>query len=205
MDVHTLRCMYECVCVQGKRSCNTNPTLHSPAGSQHGSASLYRWKYTVSPFTLYLLAFGVECKNIESTITGIHRPHFSQHMDNVTKHRLVLAVRKSGFFQVNWAKQSVSLYFLLLALLPHQQYFVTGNSMCASLSFDMEHHERFHSIQKYGLLSPAFCFVYMSVTLPDIFVIYTHMLYTHTYIHPLQREGGPPYIPAACCSIVTTH
>ena len=53
-------------------------------------------------------------------------------------------------FQVNKIKQSVfssstfSTSILLLACLPPQHYFVTGNSMCASLPFDMEHQERFH-------------------------------------------------------------
>lgn len=94
-------------------------------------------------------------------------------MDSVTKHRLVLAVRKSGFFQVNRVKQSVSLYFLLLALLPHQQYLVTGNSMCASLSFDMEHHEQFHSIQSKATVTSLLLCLHECYT-------FRH-LYIHTY------------------------
>lgn len=37
-----LRCVYECVCVQRKQSCNTNPTLHSLAGWQYSRVT--QWK-----------------------------------------------------------------------------------------------------------------------------------------------------------------
>lgn len=93
-------------------------------------------------------------------------------------------------FQVHQLKESVLFFrLLLLACLPRQRDYVTGNSMCPSLPFDIEHQERFHHTTKIWTafkgrpLSCACCFAYMTVTHSDTHAIYTHMLsYTYTSI-----------------------
>ena len=108
-------------------------------------------------------------------------------------------------FQVNKIKQSVffssvSTSFLLLAELQHQHYFVTGSSMCASLPFDMEHQERFHRTARHTSVWTAFkgrplsyacCFAYMTVTLPDIHAMYTHMSYMHMHTGHVWLQSEP--------------
>lgn len=95
---------------------------------------------------------------------------------------------------------------LLLACLPCQHYYVTGNSVCPSLPFDTEHQEWFHYTAKIWTefkgrpLSHARCFAYITVTYSD-----THDICTHTRAEIYAQIHIDKHITTAMCDYKGTE